>query len=67
MTITGDLLIPQTLMQGVSMPDLERQLQAYGLLPVQAEQRRWRLDAEFPGSYRLSFVLTVPVADAEER
>jgi hypothetical protein len=60
MLITGELLIPGPLMQGMVMPDLERQLQAYGLLPVQAEQRRWRMEPETPGSYRLSFVFNIP-------
>jgi hypothetical protein len=65
MTITGELLIPQALMQRYTMPDLERQLHTYGLLPVGAEQKRWRMEAETPGSYRLSYVYTVPVASEE--
>jgi hypothetical protein len=65
MIITGELLIPQALMQRYTMPDLERQLYTYGLLPIGAEQRRWRMEAETPGSYRLSFVYTVPVVDEE--
>jgi hypothetical protein len=64
-TITGDLLIPPALMQRYAMPDLEHHLQAAGLLPATAEQRRWRMDFETPGHYRLTFSVTLPL-DTEE-
>jgi hypothetical protein len=59
LSITGELLIPQALMQLYAMPELEHLLQTAGLLPREASQKRWRMEAETPGSYRLSFVYTV--------
>jgi hypothetical protein len=60
LTITGDLSIPARLLTGRTMPDVEVVLQRAGLLPSQAEQRRWRMDPETPGAYRLTFTVTLP-------
>jgi len=64
-TITGELTLPQILLQRWTMPALEAQLQALGVLPAGAEQRRWRMDTDTPGNYRLSYTLTLP-AQREE-
>lgn len=65
LTLTGELGIPARLLLGRTMPDVEVWLQRVGLLPSQAEQRRWRMDTETPGAYRLTFTVTLP-AEPEE-
>jgi hypothetical protein len=59
LTITAELGIPALLLTGRTMPDVEVVLQRAGLLPSQAEQRRWRMDPETPGAYRLTFTVTL--------
>jgi hypothetical protein len=59
LSITGDLGIPAALLIGRTMPDVEVVLQRAGLLPSHAEQRRWRMDPEAPGAYRLTFTVTL--------
>jgi len=59
LTITADLGIPALVFMGRTMPDVEVLLQRAGLLPTQAEQRRWRMDPETPGAYRLTFTVTL--------
>jgi hypothetical protein len=59
-TITGELLIPGAVMQAYDVPDLERRLRNVGLLPIQAVDRRWRMDPDTPGHYRLMFRVPFP-------
>ena len=42
------------------MDAIEHRLHGYGLLPVQAQQRRWRMDPEAPGGYVLAFSCVLP-------
>jgi len=60
LTLTGDLGIPAFVLLGRTMPEVEVLLQRAGMLPSQAEQRRWRMDPETPGAYRLSYTFTLP-------
>jgi len=60
LTLTGDLRIPALVLLGRTMPEVEVLLQRAGMLPSQAEQRRWRMDPETPGAYRLSYTFTLP-------
>lgn len=54
-TIQGELRLPQAFMHDKHMHEIERSLQGYGLLPMHAQERRWRLDHEHPGGYVLTF------------
>ena len=63
-TIQGELRLPAVLFQGRDMDTLEQQLRAWGLLPVAAQARRWRMDPEAPGGYVLAFTVALP---GEER
>lgn len=60
LTIQGELRLPGTFLQGRDMDVIEGQLYAYGLLPVQAEQRRWRMDPDVPGGYIMTYVCVLP-------
>ena len=62
MTIEAELRLPGALLQGRDMDAIEHQLQAYRVLPAEAEQRRWRMDPDAPGGYILTYVLVVPRA-----
>ena len=64
-TFQGELVVAGWLLHGQTMPALERQLERYGLLPVQATERRWRMDTDTPGNYRLTYTVTLP--RSEER
>ena len=59
-TIQGELRLPAALLQGLAMDAIEHQLCDAGLLPLQAQQRRWRMDLEAPGGYVLAFTVVLP-------
>ena len=63
-TIQAELRLPAVLLQGRDMDAIEQRLQAAGLLPMQAQQRRWRMDAEHPGGYVLTYEVTLTLEDA---
>ena len=58
-TIQAELRLPAALLQGRDMDAIEQHLQSAGLLPAQAQRRRWRMDAEHPGGYVLMFEMTL--------
>jgi hypothetical protein len=60
LTLTGELSLPAHVLLGRTMPDVEVLLQRAGLLPSQAANRRWRMDPDTPGAYRLTFTVTLP-------
>jgi len=60
LTLTGEVWLPARLMAGRTMVAIEALLHAHGALPPQAQSLRWRLDAETPGSYRLTYTFTLP-------
>lgn len=60
LTIQGELHLPGVFMHDKHLEEIERQLCDYGLMPVQARERRWRLDHESPGGYVLSFRFPLP-------
>lgn len=60
-TITGELRLPAAFMQERSMEEIEQQLCDAGVLPAQAQERRWRMDHDYPGGYILMFTLVVPL------
>jgi hypothetical protein len=55
--IQGELRLPAAFLQGQEMDVIERRLYKYGMLPVQARARRWRMDAENSGGYILQYTL----------
>jgi hypothetical protein len=59
MTIHGELRLPATFLRGQPMDDIERLLQALGVLPAQPQQRRWRMDPDAPGGYILEYDVTL--------
>ena len=59
-TIQGELRLPAALLYDQAMDAIERQLHGYGLLPVTAVSRRWRMDPEAPGGYVLAFSFVLP-------
>jgi hypothetical protein len=59
LTLTGEVWLPARLMVGRTMVAIEALLHAHGALPPQAQSLRWRLDAETPGSYRLTYTFSV--------
>lgn len=61
-TIQGELRLPAVFLQGIDMDEVERRLRAYALLPMQARERRWRMDTDVPGGYILTYTFTLPVA-----
>ena len=65
LTIQGTLRIPRAFLQDLPMDAIERRLQAYGLVPIQATDRRWRLDHDAPGGYILTYTFVLPLP-AEE-
>lgn len=58
LTLHGELLVPAPLMHHCQPADVERVLHDVGLLPLEAQERRWRVDAERPG-YVLTFTVTL--------
>lgn len=54
-TIQAELRLPAAFMHDKHMEEIECHLQDAGLLPAQARERRWRMDAEHPGGYVLTF------------
>lgn len=60
-TIAGELRLPAAFMHDKHLVELEHQLQTAGLLPGNAQNRRWRLDVESPGGYILMFTCVVTV------
>jgi hypothetical protein len=61
-TLQGELRLPSAFLQRGDMEEIERQLQSYGLLPVQAKDRRWRMDPDAPGGYLLQYTFVLPEA-----
>ena len=59
-TIQGELRLPAAFLHGQAMDAIEHQLCAAGLLPAQAQLRRWRMDPEAPGGYVLAFTCVLP-------
>ena len=59
-TLQGELRLPSAFLQMRDVEVIERQLQSYGLLPVQAEERRWRMDPDAPGGYLLQYTFVLP-------
>lgn len=65
LTIAGEVWLPAQLMTSRTMVALELLLHEHGILPLEARERRWRLDAETPGSYRLSYTYALPEEGAQ--
>ena len=62
-TIHAELLMPATVLQEGRMPDqIERWLQAAGLLPPSVQGCYWRPDPERYG-YVLAYDVTVPLGE----
>jgi hypothetical protein len=61
-TIQGELRLPPGFLHGESMDVIERWLQAHGLVPAAAQSRTWRMDAERPGGYIMSYTFALPPA-----
>ena len=62
-TFQGELRLPATFLRATpefNMEEIEWQLQRYGLLPVQAQDRRWRMDPDTPGGYLLQYAFVLP-------
>jgi hypothetical protein len=59
--IAGEVWLPAQLMTSRTMEALEALLHVHGVLPLHAQSLRWRLDADTPGSYRLSYTFPLPV------
>ena len=66
LTITGELLVPAAALWE-RLPDaVERLLEAEGVLPSAAREKRWRMDAEYGGgAYRLTYTYTLPLGTEE--
>ena len=60
LTIQGELRLPAALLYDQPMDAIERLLHDAGLLPVEARERRWRMDPEAPGGYVLAFTCVLP-------
>ena len=63
-TLQVEVRLPAALLQGRAMDAVEQELRDWGLLPRQAQERRWRMDPEAPGGYVLAFTVAYPVEEA---
>lgn len=58
LTLHGEILVPYALFLDRQAPEVERLLQAAGVLPDSAQERRWQMAAERSG-YVLTFTVAV--------
>lgn len=59
LTIQSELRLPAAFMHDKHLPEIEGQLEDYGLMPLEAQNRRWRMDHEHPGGYVLTFTFAL--------
>ena len=63
-TLQGELRLPATFLHGRVMDAVEQELRDWGLLPRQAQERRWRMDPDAPGGYVLAFTCVLPLEES---